>query len=380
MKPVSVLITGDFAPHGRILKKIEQKDYSKIYNNLHPYFEESDLTITNLECPLTNTNKSIAKVGPLLKAPVTSIEVIKAGRFKLVALANNHILDYGYEGLQTTIDACFKAGIKTIGAGLTKEETTDPVVFEIKNKKIGFLNVAESEFSVIQPQKFGANPIDIADLFNKIKQLKKFVDVIIVILHGGHEFYRFPSPDMVKRYRMFIDFGANAVIGHHPHCYSGYESYNNGLIFYSLGNFIFDWPGIEKPGWNEGYAVQLLMEEDKIDYKIIPYKQGTENTPGVRLLSKTEKQHFDKELTEINNVIANPNLLQSKWENYVNEMENKYMMLIQPVNKYLKGLQARKYLPNLFFKSRRNRLMLLNLIRCESHREMLINILQKGNK
>lgn len=380
MNTIKILITGDFAPQGRILNKISNKDYSNIFNDFTEYLEESDINITNLECPLTENNKPISKVGPLLKAPLSGVEVLKKGHFTIAALANNHILDFGYEGLKSTIDSCQDAGIETVGAGLTKDEINRHLIVSIKNKSFGFINVAESEFSVLTNKNYGANPIDIPDIFNKIKFLKKSVDKVIIIAHGGHEFYKYPSPEVVKRYRMFIDFGANAVIGHHPHCHSGYEAYNNGLIFYSLGNFIFDWPDMKKLGWNEGYAVQLSFSDDTVDFNIIPYKQGTEDIPGVRLLKVSEKQDFDKELIEINNVIANPDLLQSKWETYVDNMENKYMMLIQPTPRIVKALQSRKYLPNIFFKSSKTRLMLLNLIRCESHREMLTNVLQKGNK
>ncbi len=381
MRSISLLITGDFAPQGRILQMVKNRDYEHTFNDFSTYLEKSDINITNLECPLIETGKPIPKIGPALKAPVSSIEILKRGNFNIVTLANNHILDYGIAGLQSTIDICKNSGINTVGAGLTKYEVTRPIIYRIGNKTIGFINVAENEFSIVPTREYGANPIDIPEIYNKINELKNSVDSIIIIVHGGHEFYKYPSPEIVKHYRMLIDFGANAVVGHHPHCYSGYETYNEGLIFYSLGNFSFDWPDMRKTGWNEGYAVNLkLNNNNKLDFDIIPYKQGTTNTPGIRLLKYNEANKFNNDLAEINTVIASEELLMKQWHTYIKNMESKYMMLIQPTNRWIKALQARNYLPTIFFKSKRNRLTLLNLIRCESHREILTNILNTIKK
>lgn len=375
MQSTSILITGDFAPQGRILELLKKNKTIGIFNDFQNYLSTSDINITNLECPLVIKAKKIKKSGPYLKAPIKSIDILKEGNFDIVTLANNHILDYGYEGLKTTLDACASNDIKTIGAGLNKEEVIKPLIVNKNGKKIGFINIAEEEFSVLSNRDYGANPCDISTVYKTITDLKGKVDVIIVIAHGGHEFYKYPSPEVVKRYRLLIEFGVDTVVGHHPHCHSGYEKYKDGLIFYSLGNFSFDWPEMKKSGWNEGYAVKLEIENNNnINYEIIPYKQGDVD-PGVRLLKDQEKTTFFKELDRINGVIHSEECLMEEWQKFVKKGIDQYLTLIQPTSRIVKALQNRKLLPHFFFTKDRNKLLLLNLIRCESHREMLTSVL-----
>ncbi|MDT0294043.1 CapA family protein [Mesonia ostreae] len=381
MNSTSILITGDFAPQGRVLESIQKEKAQGIFNDFQDYLCSSDINITNLECPLVSKAEKIQKTGPYLKAPVESINILKEGKFDIVTLANNHILDYGFDGLKTTIETCKKNGIKTVGGGLSKNEVSKPLILIKNQKKIGLINIAEEEFSVVSTGDYGANPFDISVVYKTITDLKGKVDVIIVIAHGGHEFYKYPSPEIVKRYRLLIEFGVDAVVGHHPHCHSGFEKYNNGLIFYSLGNFSFDWPEMKKSGWNDGYAVKLNIEQDNsINYEIIPYKQG-DTEPGVRLLKAEEKKRFLKELNKINDVIQSEELLMNEWQKFVDFNIDQYLTLIQPTSRIVKAFQNRKILPKIFFTKERNRLLLLNLIRCESHREMLTNVLKNyGDK
>lgn len=380
MKTTSILITGDLAPQGRILELVKENKTKDFFNDFKPHLLSSDINITNLECPFVLEAKKIKKTGPYLKAPIESVNLLIEGRFDVVTLANNHILDYGYDGLKTTIETCEKNDIKTVGAGLDKKTVITPLILNKNNKKIGIINIAEEEFSVIPSGEYGANSFNVLELYKTIKDLKEKVDVIILIAHGGHEFYKYPSPEIVKRYRLLVEFGVDVVVGHHPHCHSGYEKYEDGLIFYSLGNFSFDWPDMKKEGWNQGFAVKFeISDSNEIDFKIIPYVQGREK-PGVCLLDEKANKKFFDELEDINSVIQSEKLLMNEWENLVNSNVKQYLTLIQPTTRFIKALQNRNLLPNIFFTKIKNRLLLLNLIRCESHREMLINVLTNYDK
>ena len=107
-----------------------------------------------------------------------------------------------------------------------------------------------------------------------IKKIKfHSYDFVLVIVHSGHEQYEYPSPRMVDTYRFFADLGVTEIIGHHPHCASGYEIYNNVPIFYSIGNFILIGK-TEKIQWYKGYSVKLSISKDSVDnFSLIPYKQ-----------------------------------------------------------------------------------------------------------
>lgn len=120
-----------------------------------------------------------------------------------------------------------------------------------------------------------------------------------MICHGGIEFFQYPTPRMVEWYRFFIDVGADAVINHHQHCYSGYEIYNGKPIFYGLGNFCFDRFDKRNSSWNNGYLVELIFEGDQIFHNLIPYIQCDEK-PEIRRINS---EIFSTYINSINEII-----------------------------------------------------------------------------
>ena len=114
---IDIFITGDFAPRMRVNQMIETGAYASLFNDVLPLIAQADISITNLESPLLEKGTPIANSGPNLKSPVKSIEALKFAGFSMVTLANNHIMDYGYEGLASTIKLCEQNDIRHIGAG-----------------------------------------------------------------------------------------------------------------------------------------------------------------------------------------------------------------------------------------------------------------------
>jgi poly-gamma-glutamate capsule biosynthesis protein CapA/YwtB (metallophosphatase superfamily) len=154
-----------------------------------------------------------------------------------VTMANNHILDYGYKGVKDTFKELVDHKIKYIGAGNDLTEARKPLSLHKDGMKIAILNFCENEWSIAEDDSPGANPMDIIDNTNQIREAKASHDKVIVIVHGGHEYYNLPSPRMQKQYRFYADQGADIVVGHHTHCISGNEVYKGVPIYYSLGNF-----------------------------------------------------------------------------------------------------------------------------------------------
>jgi poly-gamma-glutamate synthesis protein (capsule biosynthesis protein) len=182
---------------------------------------------------------------------------------------------------------------------------------------------------------------------------------------------------MRTKYRFFIDSGADAVVGHHPHWYSGFEEYNGCLIFYSLGNFIFD-NDLRDNKWNKGFAVRLSLENaaSKFSYEIIPYTQG-DTVPGLAKLNHDELQAFNANLQRLNSIISNEEQVKESFDKFLTGKSVIYKAAVFPINnKYINGFFNRFKLP--FLMSLKGRLKLLNLIRCESHREILIKTLEKS--
>jgi len=375
---IRLLFTGDFCPHQRIEKLAIDKNYSQVFNDFKKEFDSNDLNIVDLECPLTERYSSIEKTGPHQKAHPQTIQLLKEINIDMVAMANNHILDYGGEALLETISLCIENNITTIGVGKNIEEAKLPVIKEIKGLKIGFLNFTEFEWTIATKNEPGANPLDLIENFNAIQSLKQEVDKVIVIAHGGNEFYHLPSPRIKKTYRFFVDAGADAVISHHTHCYTGYEVYNEAPIFYGLGNFIYDWPGKVNDNWNYGYAVRLLIDDD-IKFEMIPFKQNNGEEVGVHYLNKKEKQQFENRIKKLNATIANDEELEIEFQQLVAKQADVYQLYFEPYRgKIMSSLRIRKLLPDLF--SKKKKMLQLNIIRCESHKDILVNVMQKAVK
>src|SRR5690606_9777787 len=136
---------------------------------------------------------------------------------------------------------------------------------------------------------------DFIDNLKAIRDLKKTVDKVILIYHGGREHYQLPTPEQRRRLRFFIENGVDAIVAHHTHCVSGYEYFAGKPIVYSLGNFIFDYKAkYQKGTWTEGMSVILSLMDIHSNFKIqlIPHLQGKAENPTLTILEGEERSRF----------------------------------------------------------------------------------------
>ena len=199
--PVRILITGDFCPVNRIEKMALANNFKDIFNNFNEILIDNDLVITDLECPLTNTNEKRKKIGPHQKARPECVNILRHAGVSLVTLANNHIMDYGNEGVKDTLEICKANGISFVGIGNSIREASTPFYFKKSNKSVAILNFADDEFISTPDNEFRCNAIDPINFFYDIQRIRQSNDFIIVILHGGNEFYELPSKRIEKLYR-----------------------------------------------------------------------------------------------------------------------------------------------------------------------------------
>jgi poly-gamma-glutamate synthesis protein (capsule biosynthesis protein) len=375
---VNVFISGDFAPTYRVLDLIQSGEYQLMYNDILPIIRKADIAITNLEVPLIESGIPIKKTGPNLKAPIKSVEALCFAGFNMVTLANNHIMDYGWEGLRSTMEICKRHDIKYIGAGKDLTEAQAIRYLESNDSVIAFVNITENEWSTTQGDEPGANPLNEIGQYYQVSEAKRNSDYVILIIHGGHETYGLPSPRMKKLYRYFIDIGADAVIGHHTHCFSGHEVYNDMPIIYSLGNFIFDSPNFRNDSeWNRGCAVMLKIQNGKVDFELIPYKQ-CDKTVGVSLLCFDERKAFYEEAGNKSILIQDDKKLAMHFNKFVQSQIRLYSSFLEPIkNRFLLAAMNRGIMPRLI-NSKQKRLI-LNLIKAEAHRDILLNLLGLKN-
>jgi hypothetical protein len=206
--------------------------------NINTLFKGSDFVIGNCESPISDIGP---KKNSLFKASTKTLNLISG--FNILNLANNHIFDYGINIALDTKKNIEKIGIKNTGIGLTKEEALSPVLLEKDNKRIAFIGLTSHKQLSKDAKKFINNIALLEDshlYLPIIRSLKRSKTLIVVMTHIGQEYVRIPDNNTIKKMRELIDMGADIIIGTHPHTIQGFEYYNNGLILYSLGDFIFD--------------------------------------------------------------------------------------------------------------------------------------------
>jgi poly-gamma-glutamate synthesis protein (capsule biosynthesis protein) len=374
---IKILVTGDYCPRDRVAELIDNKKYNDVFENVTPLIKNADYAVVNFECPVVTDNNAVGvfKIGPNLRCSEKAVEAIKKTGFDLVTLANNHIYDFGNEGVIDTLFMCEKYGIDSVGAGKNLIEAQKVFYKSIKDKKIAFVNFCENEFSIASKDNAGANPLNIVANYYQIQEAKQNADYVIVIIHGGHEYYQLPSPRMKETYRFFAETGANVIINHHQHCYSGYEVYKDIPIFYGLGNFCFDTKKYKNSTWNKGYMVQLLFDNEKVSFDLIPYTQCKEK-PRVEISENDDS--FYSEIARLNEIISDDKALWESFFYFAHERKENILSILEPYdNRYLKSLWRRKLLPSFVSKKKKN--LILNIVRCEAHREIFLNVLDNKN-
>ena len=361
---VKIFVSGDFCPSGSTEPLSIQKVES-VFGDVLSFIRESDLSITNLECPLTLSCDAIEKIGPNLKANPNTAAFLKNAGFGLVTLANNHIYDYGQVGIRDTLDALQQAELSYVGAGLTLKDVQQTFFTEVKGIKLAIVNFAEVEFSCANSEHGGANPMDLVDNIHQIQNARNNADQVLVIVHGGHEYYHYPSPATLKRYRFYAENGASAVIAHHTHCVGGYENWKGIPIFYSLGNFLF--PASKKMPdlWYEGYALLLKISKESISFEILPYEQCKNGSLSICCKCSNEVL---KKIEDISHVINNESQLLENWGKFI-EDNRYYLELLSGFGRYKIAFLRRLGLMKYFYK-RSHLNMIIQVTRCEAHREV----------
>lgn len=381
---MKICIVGDFCPrhHSRVL--LESKVCDIIDDKIISFIQKSDLSIVNVESPLTLSTHRFVKSGPHLKiAPRFAHFLVDCG-FRLATLANNHIYDYAQEGLDDTLRACSQNGMATVGAGRTIQEAQQTYFQSVGGRRLAIINVAENESCTATKFHGGAHPLDVINNVRSIKAACNEADYVIVIVHGGNELCPYPSPRVVQRYRFFIESGAHAVVAHHPHVIQGYEIYHGAPIIYSLGNFLFP---IQQGGmissfadsWSKGMGAYItfpFIGEDSL--KIFPFRQCAKD-PVVMSFNDDEKENFQKYLSELSRPIGDTDTLDHLWKAHLYEQANTLLWYLSfgslPMQAVRKALSKIGLLGPIVRNRRRTNFLRLATIRTEAHRDLLVSVL-----
>lgn len=372
---MKMLIAGDYSPKDRVKTMIENGLGGDVLESVRAILSSADYSVVNFETTLADEKcEKIRKAGPALCCPQESVSLLKDVGFSCVALANNHFRDYGTRGVQLSLTEIDKVGLDRVGGGMNLEEAEKVLCKNIDGKRVAIINVCEHEFSIADDVRGGSAPLDIIDVSLRIQVAKKEADYVIVIIHGGNEHYQLPTPRMKKTYRFFVKMGADAVVNHHQHCFSGYEVYQGKPIVYGLGNFCFDWDGRRNSMWNEGFLLQLDLNE-RIDFEWIPYIQCND-APKVVLMSDSDKMKFEKKIEHLNCIIADDTALHKEYESFVQKRKRSIICPFTPyLNSYVRIAAGRHWIPYMIPKQKLAGQ--INFIDCESHRDVLLKVLNE---
>jgi len=379
----SVLVTGDFCPamDPPPFMPGASKGLHELYGGGLDLIRQSDLAITNLECPLTNSSQAISKIGPSLKAPPECIQSLAEAGFGLVTLANNHIYDYGRQGLIDTLEVCRKYKLETVGADETLIKSQQTWFTKINGRVLAVVNIAENEWNSATLQHGGSHPMNIINNARTIRAAAETSEFVLLIIHGGNELFTYPSPRTVEQYRFYAEQGATAIVAHHPHCIQGYEVHRGVPIFYSLGNFIFPYKRRIDSLWFEGFAVKLVFESRREPlFEIYPYQQLRDRT-GLRWYENSEITDFMQRLENISQPLGDQAKLNEFWRIQAKNNALKFMWYLshgsKPAQGIRRGLQYLGLLGPLVRLGKRTNQLRLHLVRCESHRDIILHALKQ---
>ncbi len=295
---MTMLAVGDIMLDRDVKKVGLREGWEHLFAAVAPRISEADLAFANLESPIGNKGHFIN----MFQAPPEAVKGVAYAGFDVVSLANNHTLDYHHEGMFDTMRLLEENGIAWVGAGNNIHEARLPLTKEINGIKVGFLAYTEMWFVHARApiswegtdNEPGVAPARLDIIVEDIDKLKEDVDCIIVTIHWGKEYTHEPTTEQKRLARAAIDAGAHVVLGHHPHVLQGIEFYREGVIAYSLGNFVFD---INLPKtWETMMLEFTLSPTGPVDMTIIPtYIFGVQP----RILQGTHKNALYRQIRDL---------------------------------------------------------------------------------
>ncbi len=266
----SLVFTGDIGFDRYFYGKWDDEDL--ISEEILDFLHSADHVIPNVEGPVANAEQNTTQSGVqqlLHTIDPKAVKVLDKMGADIWNICNNHIMDAGSYGIESTLNIAKELGVQTIGAGMNINEARKPVIID-EAGGIGLFGVgyqrACRKADVDKPGCYSWSDLDaIQDTINEIKSKCRWC---IVVAHAGEEFTPLPSPYTRERYHKYLEMGADIVMGHHPHVPMNYETVGDKIIFYSLGNFIFD-TDYQRSQFNTelGLIVKLNFTENEFSYE-----------------------------------------------------------------------------------------------------------------
>ncbi len=247
------------------------EDDALIADDILQYLSGADHVIANVEGSLVGKDADLVQAAEMRLMHTidpAAVSVLDKMHADIWNLCNNHIMDAGPEGLAATLDLARGHGIRTLGVGMDLSEAATPLYLP-EAGGIGIFSVGyQRGCKPAGSEKAGClSWSDMDTIRSVISEIRKTCRWCIVVSHGGEEFTALPTPYTRDRYLEYLEMGADVVVCHHPHVPMNYERVGSKMIFYSLGNFIFDTPYQRSQFYTDlGVLLKLTFTEDGFEF------------------------------------------------------------------------------------------------------------------
>ncbi|GAB4524214.1 MAG: hypothetical protein Fur0018_07570 [Anaerolineales bacterium] len=312
--PFTLTLWGDWSPTIG-LAEARLHDPEALYGALSAVLRRADLNVLNLEGVFAPPDaRPIIKDGRPLTLPQAALPALRP--FRMVCLANNHIMDFGAQGLRHTLHVLAAQGIAWTGVHAPPDSPPSPP--PPLPEWLHLINAAEGEEARAVDGMPGANPLHVEALCRETAQRTAQGQRVIVVLHMGREHWCFPAPYVQQAGRTLAEAGAALVVGHHPHVPQGVEVWQGTHIVYSLGNFALR-PATNWRWHTLGFGLEVRFEHREAPPEV--YFHPYEITPaGLRALEGEAAQAFNGEtLPQLSESLQDPARLRVLWDAYVDD-------------------------------------------------------------
>ena len=369
-----IIIVGDLFPVKTNLSFFSEGNVGALFDEkICRLFSDADFRICNMEGALTDGEQRAIKTGPVITAPTIAVNGYKALGIDLCMLSNNHITDAGSQGVFDTMESLEKAGIQYIGAGGSETTIKHYVIQNYDGIVVCIYNVSETMYNKPSSNTAGVWLYDEYVVCKELELLKNKCDYIVVIYHGGIEKFRYPSPEIKKRFHRMAESGANVILSQHTHCIGCEEYYNGSYLLYGQGDFLFN--NFRPHLTDTGLIVEISF--DKNDFKVVKYKTKTLDFK----VRYDEEQDFH-EFEERSALILQDGFIEEKFQVFCQKELRLYLSAFKSLS--FRQRVMRKLFPScfrkwLYYKSYRKKdlMFVLHTLRSEQNRETAIVGIEK---
>ncbi len=310
-------------------------------------FKTCDIVFANLECTLSGPEH--IETEPRVLSTESQVRSLSDAGINVVSLANNHTFDCYDDGFIRLRDLLEQMGMQWAGAGLNESEALHAPILEIRGIKAAFLCVVDPSsgmYRFAEKDGSGVALLETDTVCRIIRDLKQTVDHVIVSPHWGMERFRIPAPAQIDQAGAFVEAGASAVLGHHPHVLQGMQFYGAVPVAFSLGNFIAStvfWSSGDHLTWNRFERTGCILIAELNKTAVLHARQIPVFDDGRQVV--IEKSGWGEQCIKQANHLLGKGVTSKKYQR-----EAFYVEKIKPILAQLKWAKLKQFRPVHFVK------------------------------